>query len=70
MMTKWIAALAAVSLAATPAVAQASRTGAPVENAESLDGGSALPWVFAVVMAIGAILILIDDDDDGVAVSP
>jgi hypothetical protein len=64
MMTKWIAALAAASLAASPAVAQATRTAARVEEADSLRGGNALPWVFAIVMVIGAILILSDDDDD------
>jgi hypothetical protein len=65
-MTKWIAALAAASLATAPVIAQAapaSRSAAPVSEAESL-GGPAIAWIFAAVMVVGAILILIDDDDD------
>ena len=69
MMTKWIAALAAASLAATPAVAQAGRAPAPVDEAESLGGGNTVAWIFALVMAVGAVLILLDDDDDA-PVSP
>jgi hypothetical protein len=69
-MTKWIAAFAAVTLVATPAVAQASRTGAPVDEAEAFDGGSAVPWILALVMAVGAALILLDDNDDNAPVSP
>lgn len=64
-MTKWIAALAAVSLAAAPAAAQASRTAAPVEDAETLTGGATIAWIMAAIMVVGAVLILTDDDDNG-----
>jgi hypothetical protein len=72
MMAKWIAALAAASLATAPVTAQAAPAGrgaAPVADTESLGRGSAVAWVFAAVMVLGAILILTDDDDD-VPVSP
>ena len=69
-MTKWIAVLAAGSLAAAPAAAQPIRTGAPVDEADSLSGGPAIAWVLALVMAVGAIWIIVDDDDDGVPSSP
>jgi hypothetical protein len=70
MMTKWIAALAAVSLAATPAAAQASRTAAPVEDTASLTGsGATIAWIMAAIMVIGAILIITQDDDDDEAPS-
>jgi hypothetical protein len=62
-MTKWIAALAAVSLAAAPAAAQANRTAAPVEDTDSLAGGATVAWAMAVIMVIGAILIITDDGD-------
>ena len=71
-MTKWIAALAAASLATAPVTAQAalaSRSAAPVADTESLTGGLTIAWIFAAVMVVGAILILTDDDDD-VPVSP
>lgn len=63
-MTKWIAALAAVTLAASPAAAQASRAAAPVEDAESLTSGTTIAWIFAAIMVIGAIIILTQDDDE------
>ena len=62
-MTKWIAALAAVSLTASPAAAQASRSPAPVGDAESLTGGAWVAWLMAAIMVAGAILIITDDDD-------
>lgn len=70
-MTRWIAALAAVSLVATPAAAQASRTPAPVEDAESLTGGIGAAWIIAALMAAAAILLLTgDDDNDDLPTSP
>ena len=69
-MTKWIAALAAVSLAAAPAAAQASRTAAPVGDSESATQGATIAWIMAAIMAIGAILIITDDDDNDLPTSP
>ena len=63
MINKWIAAIAAAGLAAGPAAAQA-RVPSPVEQADSLGGGHAAAWIAALVMVIGAILILTDDDND------
>lgn len=63
-MIKWIAALAAVSLAAAPAAAQASRTAAPVGDSESQVQGATIAWIMAAIMVIGAILIITDDDDE------
>lgn len=69
-MIKWIAALAAVSLATAPAAAQASRTAAPVEDAESQVQGATFAWIVAAIMVIGAILIITQDDDDDAPSSP
>lgn len=80
-MSKWIAALAALSLATAPAAAQASRTAdssaapasraaAPVGDTESLTSGATIAWIMAVIMVIGAILIITDDDDNEAPSSP
>jgi hypothetical protein len=70
MMTKWIAALAALSLAATPAAAQVDRAAAPVEEAESLAGGLGVAWIAAALMVVAAIVILTNDDEGDFPVSP
>jgi hypothetical protein len=62
-MTKWIAALAAVSLATAPAAAQASRTSTPVGDTEALTRGATIAWIIALIMAVGAVLIISDDDE-------
>jgi|GEM_PF-6685141 hypothetical protein len=69
-MIKWIAALAAVSLAASPVAAQASRTAAAVEEADSMAGGASIAWVMAAIMVIGAIVFIVDDDDPETPTSP
>ena len=76
-MIKWIAALAAVSLAASPVAAQASRSAAAVERsaaaveeADSLAGGVSIAWVLAAIMVIGAIVFIVDDDDSETPTSP
>lgn len=69
-MIKWIAALAAVSLAAAPLAAQANRTAAPVEDAESLTGGVWIAWVMAALVAIAAVLVITDDDETDLPTSP
>ena len=68
-MTKWIAALAALSLVAAPAAAQASRTAAPVGDSEAL-AGTTIAWIMAAIMVVGAILILTEDDEDDAPTSP
>jgi hypothetical protein len=69
MRGTWVAALATVSLAAAPVAAQPVRASAPVEQTESLRG-TGVAWLFAVVMALGALLIIIDNDDEGAPTSP
>lgn len=69
MTTKWIAALAAASLATTPATAQVNRAPTPVDEAESIAGGIAPVWIAALLMVVAAVVILTGDDDDA-PVSP
>jgi hypothetical protein len=70
-MTRSIAALAALSLAVAPVAAQAARTAAPVDDAESLSGGASIAWVIAAIMVIGVVWAIVDDDDDNdLPVSP
>jgi hypothetical protein len=70
MMTRWIAALAAVSLAAAPAAAEANRTAAPIKESDSIGGGIGAVWVLAAAMVLGFILVVLDDDDDDLPESP
>jgi len=71
-MTKWIAAIAAASLAATPALAESTRQAAPIEDSDALAGGGgiAVAWAMAAVLVVGVILALVDDDDNDFPVSP
>lgn len=62
------AATAVVSLAASPAIAEASlsRTAAPVEGESELEGGSGIIIaVLAAAAIIAGIIIAADGDDDG-----
>ncbi|MXO84667.1 hypothetical protein GRI38_01285 [Altererythrobacter aurantiacus] len=59
------ASLAAVSLAAAPAVAQFERSAAPVEGQSELAEGSTLLWsAVAIAAFVGAVILVTDDDDD------
>ena len=65
-------ATAALSLAASPAIAQAAfeRSVAPVEGENEIAGGSGvLIGLLGAAAVIGAILIIADDEEDE-AVSP
>ena len=65
-------ATAALSLAASPAIAQAAfeRTVAPVEDENELTSGSGvLIGLLDAAAVVGAILIIADDEEDG-AVNP
>lgn len=66
-------ATAAVSLAASPAIAEAAfeRSSAPVEGENSVGGGTegVLLSVLAGAAVIAGIIVIADDDDDD-AVSP
>ena len=65
-----VAATAALSLAATPAIAEAAfdRSIAPIEGESELEGGSGvLIAVLAAAAVIGGIIILADGDDDPVS---
>lgn len=71
-MRKIALATAAVSLAASPAIAEATfeRSTAPVEGENDLAGGSGiLIGILAAAAIIGGIVIAADGDDDD-AVSP
>ncbi len=60
-------ATAALSLAASPAIAEAAfeRSVAPVEGESELEGGSGiLIAVLAAAAVIGGIIIIADNDDD------
>ena len=61
-----LAATAAVSLAAAPAVADSSmtRVSAPVEGESEAGGGGTLLGILAAAAIIGAIIIAADSDDD------
>lgn len=63
------AATAAVSLAATPAIAEANfdRALAPVEGESELGGSSILIAVLAAAAVIAGIIIIADGDDDPVS---
>ena len=64
-------ATAAVSLAASPAIAEAAfeRTAAPVEGESDLEGSGIIIAVLAAAAVIAGIVIVADDGDDD-AVSP
>ncbi len=64
------AATAAVSLAATPAIAEAAfdRSAAPVEGESELEGGSGIIIaLLAAAAVIAGIVIAADGDDDPVS---
>jgi len=64
-------ATAAVSLAASPAIAEAAfeRSVAPIEGESELGGAGIILAVLAAAAVIGGIIIAADGDDDN-AVSP
>lgn len=59
-------AAAAVSLAAAPAIAQATfeRASAPIEGESELQGSGIILGVLAAAAVIGGIIIAADGDDD------
>ena len=61
-----LAALAAVSLAAAPAVAEANfdRLSAPVEGESEAGGSGVILGIAAAVAFIGGIIIAVGGDDD------
>ncbi|MEQ8412739.1 MAG: hypothetical protein RIB52_14415 [Erythrobacter sp.] len=66
-----VLATAAVSLAASPAIAEAAfeRSVAPVEGESKVGGESIILAILAASAVIGGIIIAADGDDDD-AVSP
>jgi putative AlgH/UPF0301 family transcriptional regulator len=64
-------ATAAVSLAASPAIAEAAfeRSVAPIEGESEVGGSGIILAVLAAAAVIGGIIIAADGDDDN-AVSP
>ena len=75
-LTKFLAASAALSLAASPVVAQAaaeplpSRAGSEMSEAENLGGGGFLVPLLAALAVILGILALTGGDDDDLPTSP
>ncbi len=68
-MKQALAALVASSLVATPVVAQAAavpaaRTGAPVGDAENIQGGWFLPALAIIAVILGILAITSGGDDD------
>lgn len=64
MFAKSAALLAALSLAASPALAQASaqplsiqRSAAPMEDGSRLDGGNILPAILFLAIVVGGVLL-------------
>lgn len=64
-----LAATAALTLAAAPAVAEVSfdRTSAPVEGESELSGSSLIIALLAAAAVVGAILIAVDNDEDPIS---
>ncbi len=64
-----LAATAAITLAAAPAVAEANlkRASAPVEGESELTGSSVIIGLLAAAAVIGGIIIAVDDDDDPIS---
>ncbi|MEW4448609.1 hypothetical protein [Qipengyuania sp. JC766] len=73
-VTSVLAATAAVSLAATPVVAQsvqADRASAPVSDESELGGGSGIIiGLVAAAAVIAGIIIAADNEDDDAPASP
>lgn len=65
-----LAATAALSLVAAPAVAEATfdRAAAPVEGESELAGSSIVIALLAAAAVVGGIIIAVDDDDDPISV--
>lgn len=65
-------ATAAVSLAASPAIAEAAldRSSAPVEGESEIGGGSGILIAVLAAAAVIAGIVIVADDDDDEAVSP
>lgn len=64
-----LAATAALTLVAAPAVAEANfdRSSAPVEGESELGGSSIIIALLAAAAVIGGILIAVDDDDNPIS---
>jgi hypothetical protein len=66
-------ATAAVSLAASPAIAEAAyeRANAPIEGESELAGGASIILaLLAAAAVIGGIIIAVDSDGEGLPTSP
>ena len=64
-----LAATAALSLLAAPAVAEATfdRASAPIEGESELEGSSIIIALLAAAAVVGGIIIAVDDDDDPIS---
>lgn len=61
------AAAAALTLVASPAVAQAERASAPVSDESEIGGSGMVLAILAVAAIIAGLIILVDDGDDPVS---
>jgi hypothetical protein len=67
------AAIACLSLASSPVLAQSAaplslaRAGAPMEGASDLTGSFIIPAVVLAAIIVGAIIVISDDDNDAPA---
>ena len=55
--------LGSTAAVAAPAAVDA-RIGAPVTDAEDLNGGYSLGWVIGALIAIGVIVVIVTDDSE------
>lgn len=64
-----VAAAAAITLAASPAVVQANveRTAAPIEGESELGGSSLILAALAAAAVIGGLFIVLDDEEEAVS---
>jgi ABC-type iron transport system FetAB permease component len=68
---KPLAAMASLSLAASPVLAQSSaaslsltQASLPTTESSQLDGGFIIPGIVLLAIVVGAIIVLADDDND------
>lgn len=59
-----VAAAAALTLVASPAVAQADRASAPISDESEIGGSNIVLAILAVAAVIAGLILLLDNNDD------